>query len=132
MPKKFDEELYIPDEEMKLPSSSPLSETDDRARGTHLLIILVTAIIVVLLMLGGLFAYDTLRQRSAEPSPSPTPSRPTAAENQEPESDTARAEVDTMQALSPSDQLSSIITDLENTRIDTIDAEIPAIESELR
>lgn len=132
MPKQIDDELYIPDEEMKMPESPRQLNSSPNVTGSHLLIIVGIAIGAALLVLAGLYAYDRFVPSSETAAEITSPSRPTPAENQEPESDTARAEVNTMQALSPSDQLPSIITDLENTRLDAIDTEINAIEDELR
>ena len=60
-----------------------------------------------------------------------TAARPTAEENNEPESTKAEAEVETMQALSTSDSLSAIEADLDNTELDELDSELQAIETEL-
>lgn len=130
MQHKFDDEIYIPDEEMKVPDSHPYT---DNSSQNHLLRHLVTILIIAgglaALAFAGLYLYDVYNTPNTPPVE--TPNRPTADENQEPESPTARAQVETMQALSPSDTLPAILTDLENTNLTNIDEEVTAIESEL-
>lgn len=60
-----------------------------------------------------------------------TPTRPTAAENNEPESTTAEAQVETLNIVSTSDELGAITADLEATRIQDTAADFAAIEAEL-
>lgn len=130
MKQQFDDELYIPDEEMKVPEAARLQPEPGGDWGKRLVTVLSISIAFTLLALAGLYLYDRFLTApdAAEPA---APARPTAAENQEPESPTARAEVDTMQALSPSDNLSTIITDLENTNLNNLDAELTTIDNEL-
>lgn len=128
--KQEDEEIYIPDEEMKVPEATHIQSDPGGDWGKHLVIVLSVAITVTLLALAGLYLYDRF-MITPDAAELGAPARPTAAENQEPESPTARAEVDTMEALSPSDNLSTIITDLENTDLDNLDAELNTIDNEL-
>lgn len=125
-----DTDFYIPDEEMKVPEQMEY-QSDGESKGSHLVVILIIAIVVVLVALGGLYLWDQSLQTDEEATVT-TPSRPTASENQEPESANARAEVETMNALSPSDQLPAIITDLENTDLDNLNAELQTIDQELQ
>ncbi len=61
----------------------------------------------------------------------PTPSRPTYETNREPESTTARAQVESLGILSTSDELTAIEADLESTALDTLDADLIQINQEL-
>lgn len=61
----------------------------------------------------------------------PIPLRPTPEMNREPESATAYAQVDSLNTMSTSDELSVIKMDLESTNLDSLYFEITAIETEL-
>lgn len=90
--------------------------------------ILILLMLLLLLILGGLgYWYLSLE----EPAMIEEFTRPTAEENNEPESTTAEAQVETMQAVSTSDEIPAIEADLESTNLDSLDAEIQAIEAEL-
>ncbi len=78
----------------------------------------------------GLFLWGTTLNKTQTPDEF-IPQRPTAAENNEPESTKAKAETETLQAISPSDELNAIEADLGATAIDEIDTELNAIEAEL-
>lgn len=94
--------------------------------------LLVFMLVVMLIgLLAGLYWwYEVISQPPATPA-APVAERPTAAENNEPESTTAEAQVETMRAVSPSDELSAIEADLESTQLNALDAELTAIEAEL-
>lgn len=68
---------------------------------------------------------------SADQSPSVSASRPSAAENQEPETRNAVADVQIFATMSTSDTLPAIEADLESTPLDSLAAERTAIEAEL-
>ncbi len=59
------------------------------------------------------------------------PLRPTADTNQEPESATAYAQVDSLNTMSTSDELGAIEADLESTNLDSLTREMNAIQAEL-
>lgn len=65
------------------------------------------------------------------PANNTTTTRPTPETNREPESPTAYAEVQSLNTLSPSDELSAIEADLKSTNLDTLDKEMVIIENEL-
>lgn len=90
--------------------------------------ILVLLIVLLILIIGGMYWWYTKLQ--GEPF-LPTPTRPTAEQNNEPESTTAEAQTETMQAVSTSDEINAIEADLETTNLDSLDTELQAIESEL-
>lgn len=62
----------------------------------------------------------------------PKAERPSVEENKEPESTTARAKTDiSIQALSPSDEIGTIESDLETTNLDELEQELSALDEEL-
>ena len=91
--------------------------------------ILAVLIILLVLLLGGLYLWSNTLQ---DPLPEPVPvERPTAEENNEPESNNAEAEVQTLETVSTSDEISAIEADLDSTNLDELDAELNAIDAEL-
>ena len=115
----------IPDSEMKMPAGSIDPTTEKSSMG----IILGVLIVVLVLILGGLYLWGTTLQQAA---PAPTPvERPTAEENNEPESENAEADVETLETVSSSDEIAAIEADLDATDLDALDAELQAIEAEL-
>lgn len=61
-----------------------------------------------------------------------TPTRPTAEENNEPESNNAEAETTILDVFSTSDELSAIEADLSATDLSNLNADLNAIDAELR
>jgi hypothetical protein len=91
--------------------------------------VLAVLILVLLILLGGLYYwFITL---SVAPSMAPTPIRPTAEQNNEPESTTAEVQTETLGVMSTSNELDAIEADVEATNLDTLDAELQAIDAEL-
>jgi hypothetical protein len=117
-------EPLVSEDELIIPGEEPVTTNP------NLLAIIIGVLVVVLVAIfGGLYLWGSLiSQEVAEPAP--TAVRPTAEENNEPESTTAEAEVETAAALSPSDSLSAIAADLENTDLDGLTTELNAIEAE--
>lgn len=114
--------------EMHMPEGSlaiPEGESDQKIANGPIIVLLVVLLIFII---GGMYWWYTQMQNSA---PLPVPTRPTAEQNNEPESTTAEAQVETMQAVSSSDEVGAIEADLESTNLDSLDAELQAIESEL-
>lgn len=111
------------------PRSSLGGGADDRTKSRFSLAIffLVIALIGVL---GGLSWWAHLGEE-ATPTSTPLAERPTAQENNEPESTTAKAQVESMQAVSPSDSMGAIEADIENTQLKSLGSELEAIEAEL-
>ncbi len=114
----------IPESEMKMPAGTEVVAEEKSSMG----IILGVLIVILVLILGGLYLWGTTLQNNTEPA---AIERPTAAENNEPESTNAEADVETLQTVSSSDELAAIEADLEATDLDTLDAELQAIEAEL-
>jgi len=89
-------------------------------------------VIALVFILGGLYLWGTTLKNN-EPLPTPTPiERPTAEENNEPESANAEADVEIADTVSTSDTIEAIEADVDaTTDLDEIDTELNAIEAEL-
>lgn len=118
-------------EAMKMPENTSSMAPESEVAPSSLVSgpILLALAVALIAILGGLYYwFSTL----TPDTPLPTPvERPTAAENNEPESTTAEAQVEMMSATSPSDEIDAIDADLEATNLDSLDAEMTAIEAEL-
>lgn len=115
-------------EEMKMPESTGPQTAEERPESTvingPLLIILAVLLITIL---GGMYYWLS----TLTPTPAPEVMRPTAEENNEPESTTAEAQADMMGVVSPSDEIEAIEADLDATNLDSLDAELQAIDAEI-
>ena len=125
-------DIVTPDfsgEEMKMPENTDAQpEMKDSSSIVSGPLLIILTILLVLILGGMYYWFNTL---NAVPTPSPTIERPTAEENNEPESTTAEAQVETMQAVSTSDEITAIEADVEATNLDSLDAELNAIDAEL-
>lgn len=119
------EELKMPEEQFGV--SAPAETTEGVS---HLGIIIGVLIALLALILGGLYIWSTMLY-IPEPIATPQAQRPTAEENNEPESTNAEADVQISETMSTSDEISAIEADLESTNLDNLDAEMTAIEAEL-
>ena len=115
--------VAVPESELKMPNS----QTSPEESHAHLGVILGVLIVILLLILGGLYLWGTTL---TQPTEEASPERPTAEENNEPESTNAEAEVQTTQAVSTSDEIEAIEADVEATNLEELDAELEAIEAE--
>lgn len=115
------DELKIPEEAMRLTHTS--------GNGMSIPIVLGVLIVLLVLILGGLYLWSTTL--TPAPLPAPVATRPTAEENNEPESTTADAQVQALETVSTSDTLEAIDADIEATNLDAIDNELGAIDAEL-
>lgn len=119
------------EEEMKMPeNTTPLYETEEKTavRGPVILVLGVALLAVLI----GLVLWFMNISNTPEPTPTPTPiERPTPEENNEPESTTAEAQTDNLEAVSTSDEITAIEADIEATDLEALDAELEAIEAEL-
>ncbi len=117
---------------MKMPEGTVVAPTTNGAGPSvingPLLAILA---ILLILILGGMYYWFSTLTASPAPEPMPAVERPTAAENNEPESTTAEAQTDMMLVTSPSDELSAIEADLQATDLESLDAELQAIDAEI-
>ena len=114
--------------EMKMPAGTeaPTPATEQKSISG---LIIVLLFLLLLLILGGLYYWSTFLNQPITTAPAPT--RPTAAENQEPESTTARARTENLDVISTSNELDAIEADVESTNLDDLDAELSAIDAEL-
>ena len=107
--------LYDPnDVEMKMPEENFFA-TDEPTKTISVLPIAIFAIIIVLIgILGALLWWGSeLFKLNSYAPPAPVATRPTAEQNNEPESTTAEAQVETLQAVSTSDDIYAIKADLD-------------------
>jgi flagellar basal body-associated protein FliL len=118
-------------EEMKLPTVSAHRTIEAQASNSVLSLPIIILLVLVLAgILGGFYFWYTLVMKEAALTEAPV-TRPTAAENSEPESTTAEARTQTTDVISTSDELPAIKADLDSTHLEELDTEVPAIESEL-
>jgi uncharacterized protein HemX len=113
--------MHMPEGDLEVESEEPVQ------RITNGPILILLGLLLLAVLIGMVWWYFLLQQAEA-PQPH---TRPTAEENNEPESTTAEAQVETMQAVSTSDEMSAIEADLEGTTLDSLDSELNAIDSEL-
>lgn len=116
------------DDELKLPSEDrPTSHSPAKShRGIRAILIVLTLALLVILV--GLYYWQ---QMLLDEDTATVSQRPTAEQNREPESNTARAQTDATATMSTSDELTAIEADLNSTDITSLDTEINAIEAEL-
>ncbi len=89
---------------------------------THNGPILGIIVIIMALILGGLYLWGSML--STEPVQE-------TIINNEPETPRAEADVQILNTMSPSDDLGAIEADIENTDIDSLDAELQTIDLEI-
>jgi hypothetical protein len=91
-------------------------------------------IIMLMVILAGLYVWNEEMKNNKNIVPFATITRPSAQENNEPESTTAEAEVETLGAMSTSDELGAIESDLVGTPFETevFEASLQNIETELQ
>lgn len=120
-PNLEDVPMHMPEGELAIDTTEKSSSI---LNGPTLLIL----IFILVLILGGLVWWYFLLTNQ----PLPTIGlRPTAEQNNEPESTTAEARTATMEAVSTSDELNAIAADLTGTTIPPLEADFAAIESVL-
>ncbi len=91
--------------------------------------ILVLLVVLLLAILGGMYRWFILLDNDV-----PTISaglRPSASENNEPESTTAEARAEAMGVVSNSTEIQVIESDIESTDLDSLESELDSIEAEL-
>ncbi|MAZ29671.1 hypothetical protein CL655_00085 [bacterium] len=113
----------IPKTALKFPSRIA---NPDRPHTFRWLLVAIIFVLIAILVALLLWLYQ-LRQVADEPVITPT--RPTAEQNDEPESTTAEAAAAAQQVMSPSTELSSIETDLNGTQIVDLDPLFADIEA---
>lgn len=121
-------EPNIPESELKMPEES---FSKPEGKGPSILgPILAVLIVILILLLGGLYLWGTTLT-IGEPEFTIPDERPTPEENNEPESTTAEADVQALETMSTSDEISAIEADLESTDLDRFDEDLSAIDAEL-
>lgn len=119
-PNLEDVEMHLPEGELAIPTEEP-------GRLTNAPILILLGLLLLGVLAGLVWWYMNL----PTPGTATDTPRPTVEENNEPESTNAEAETSTINVLSTSDELGLIEADLDGTNLETLDAELSAIESEL-
>jgi hypothetical protein len=126
-------EVQTPDfsgEEMKMPENTDAQPEVKQSTGVVNGPLLIILTLLLVLILGGMYYWFNSLSVTV-PVATPAVERPAVEENNEPESTTAEAQVETLQAVSTSDEISAIEADIEATDLDSLDAELNAIDAEL-
>lgn len=82
-------------------------------------------VVGITLLIGGIYLWNTAHQSQVE-----RPAQITRINN-EPETPRATADVQILETMSPSDELSAISADIESTKLDTLNTEMSTIDAEL-
>jgi flagellar basal body-associated protein FliL len=117
-------------EEMKMPEEQFGGFTQED-KSSHLGVILGVLIVVLMLILGGLYLWSTSLQDEM-PVVVPDTQRPTAEENNEPESNNAEADAQALETTSTSDEIDAIEADIQSSNIDTVDSDMQALDALLQ
>ncbi len=127
-----EQEPVISETEMKMPEESFTGATG-ADKTAHLGAILGVLIVILVLILGGLYIWGNTMMNNIDEMPMEETSiqRPTPEENNEPESNTADAQIQALETVSTSNEIEAIEADIESTELDSLDAELNAIDSEL-
>jgi len=113
---------------MKMPTeTAPLPAEVNKSILSGPIILLLFIILVVIL--GGLYYWYSIVK--SIPIIQPTNNRPTAEQNNEPESTNAEAQTQALDVVSTSDELGAIEADVSSTNLDNLDAELNALDAEL-
>ena len=130
MPMNDQEKQSVDYSELRLPDDSVFSPESSGAKTIAAKTVLLIGLVLVLLaILAGLLWWGYQLQQPA--SPTTSIERPTAEENNEPESTTAEAQTDTANVLSSSDELDAIENDLAGTKTLDFTTEFNTIRAEL-
>ena len=110
-------------EEMKMPSIQTSRPIAPAAANSVLSVpIIILLVLILLAIFGGFYYWYTLVMRDiAAPIDS---TRPTAEQNNEPESTTAEARTQTTDVFSTSDEIPAIRADLDSTHLEDLDADL--------
>lgn len=117
--------------ELKLPEDEGVVATEATTKSVSGMTVALTLIVLLLLgVLGGLVWWGSKIWNSRPPvEVSPIVVRPTPEENNEPESTTAEAEVETLEAMSSSNEIADIKADLDAIDIEALDKELVTIDA---
>lgn len=124
----MDNQPNFENEKMKMPESNT-SNTDVAVVENKGMTIIMLVVALVVILIGLFYWYNATHQ---EIMVQEVPTRPTYETNNEPESTTAEAQVDSFGVMSNSDELGTIEADLESTNLDSLETELTQIEAELQ
>lgn len=116
---------------MKMPESDIVEGGVSHMTGrSHFGVVIALLVVLLIAILAGLYYWYSaiLSQPMTIEDPA---MRPTAEENNEPESTGAEAQADSMNVVSTSDELSAIEADLESTDLNSLDTEMGSIDTEM-
>lgn len=118
------------DEEMHMPNNGfKTMETEHHGK---LGLILGLLILALVLILAGLYLwYTNAFEQATSPIQQAEPIREVPEMPNDPETANADATVQQLDTVSPSNDLDSIVADVESTNLETLDAELNAIDAEL-
>jgi hypothetical protein len=121
-------------EELKMPRERFGEKIDQEQEPPSVAgIVLSILIVILILILGGLYMWGAEIQRALNtPEALPTNSRPTPAQNNEPESTNAEAAVESLNAMSTSNEIAPMQADLESTLIESGETNLNAIDDVLK
>lgn len=117
--------LPIEDSEITALKAAAVAEPENIANGP----ILFLLVVLLLAILGGMYRWFVVLDKNV-PTIS-TSLRPTAEQNNEPESTTAEAQVEAYGVVSTSDEIPAIEADVAGTNLDSLDNELDAIDAEI-
>lgn len=118
----------IKKEELQMPKEQ-FGARNHQDAPSYIGIVLGVLIVILICILGGLYMWsETLKKNEQVPATLES-GRPTVEENNEPESTNAEAEVETLNALSPSNELGAIEADLQNTQVTEPEADLNAVDA---
>jgi hypothetical protein len=111
------------------PHDHPAAQTAPRQRNSIHGGIVIGLVLALCALLYGLYLWST--SVTVEQPSTDFATRPTAEQNNEPESTTVEARTETLQAVSTSDEVDAISADLDATLFPDMSADFAAIEAEL-
>lgn len=109
-------------------SSEQIVYKNNEVKNNHLGPIIGVLIIVLVLILAGLYVWGASLSREEALQEQVTAR---SIENNEPETIRAEADVQILDTVSTSDEISAIEADIESTNLDSLDAELEEIDREL-
>jgi len=117
------EEMHLPTQSV---SSAPEVATQTRFLTAPIIILLFLTLVAIL---AGFYYWYTIVM--SQQVATDVTARPTAEQNNEPESTTAEARTSLMDVVSTSDELDAIAADAQSTNLEDLTNETTAIEAEL-
>ncbi len=116
-------------EKMKMPENTDLPPEETKSKSVINGPVLGMLTLLLILILGGMYYWFFTINKS--PEIIPPSDRPTAEENNEPESNTAEAQVKINDVSGSSDEIGTLEADLDSTIIDTNITDLDIIDNEI-